>query len=234
MTDEIAGAQTTNDAPAATADAGAAPAATPAESAPAPAGGTNPQPAADGGAPGADDDRGLLSADEEDKGAEEEAGDDEGEKPSVLGAPEDGYKFEGYDPANAGVAAFSEAAKDLDLSQDSARALMDKTMTGMREELQRQRVALKQQALSSKELGFNDVKVQNMANGAFGRYFGGPANAALRAKLRAFNLDVDPDFLGAMKRIGADMSEGGYVQGKRAGQRTESYRSMFPNTKMNE
>ncbi len=234
MPDEIATAQTTNDAAAAPADTGAATAATSAGGE-ASAGETNPQPAAEGGAPNPDDDSGLLSADGE-EGGEPEDGDKDGEpeKPAVLGAPEGGYQFEGFDPANAGVAAFSEAAKSLDLSQDSAKQLMDTTMAGMKEELQRQRQALKQQALSSKELGFSDAKVANQANGAYGKYFGGAENANLRAKLRAFNLDVDPDFLRAMKRIGADISEGGFVQGKKGARAADNYRALFPNTKMNE
>ena len=234
MPDEIATAQTTNDAAAAPApDAGAAPAAPAPESAPAPEGG-NPQPAAEGGAPNPDDDSGLLSADDGESGEPEGDKDAEGEKPTVLGAPEGGYQFEGFDPTNAGVAAFSEAAKSLDLSQDSAKKLMDTTLSGMKEELARQRQALKQQALSSKELGFSDAKVANQANGAYGKYFGGAENANLRAKLRAFNLDVDPDFLRAMKRIGADISEGGFVQGKKGARSVDNYRALFPNTKMNE
>lgn len=235
MPDEIATAQTTNDAAAAPApDAGAAPAAPAPESAPAPEGG-NPQPAAEGGAPNPDDDSGLLSADDGESGEPEEGDKDaEGEKPTVLGAPEGGYQFEGFDPTNAGVAAFSEAAKSLDLSQDSAKKLMDTTLSGMKEELARQRQALKQQALSSKELGFSDAKVANQANGAYGKYFGGAENANLRAKLRAFNLDVDPDFLRVMKHIGGDISEGGFVQGKKGARSVDNYRALFPNTKMNE
>lgn len=236
MPDEIATGQNTNNPAAAPADTGAAPAASSEAEAPAEApADQTPQPAADGGEPAQDDDSGLISADDADDDGEAKDEEVEDDKPSVLGAPESGYTFEGYDPANAGVAAFSEAAKSLDLSQDSAKKLMDDTMAGMRAELTKQRKDLKQQALASKELGFNDPKVANRTNAVYGKYFGGAQNAGLRAKLRAYNLDVDPDFLGALKRIGADMSEGGFVQGKKSGARAAtSYRAMFPNTKMNE
>lgn len=181
----------------------------------------------------AEDQDGLLKGTDPQKPEGEEGKEGAEEKPSVLGAPEEGYQFEGFNPADAGVQAFSEAAKELDLSQDSANKLMAQTMAGIQAQLAKQRAELRQQALSDKELGFTDPAVVNRTNAVFGKYFAGKPQ--LMAKIRAFNLDVDPDFISVMKQLGADMSEGTFVQGKKGAVDTgaEDYRKLYPNTRMN-
>ena len=63
-------------------------------------------------------------------------------------------------------------------------------------------------------------------------YFGDKPQ--LRAKLKAVNLDVDPEFIGVMKRIAGDMSEGTFVEGQRnAKPSQDDFRSLYPNTHMN-
>lgn len=241
MAIENAPGQNANNPAAAAAQPDAAPAAAPQDQPPVTPPAADPkapdsQPAAQGGegAPKPEGDQdGLLKGTDPQKPEGEEGKEGEEDKPSVLGAPEEGYQFEGFNPADAGVQAFSEVAKELDLSQDSANKLMAQTMAGIQAQLARQRAELRQQALSNKELGFTDPAVVNRTNAVFGKYFAGKPQ--LMVKIRAFNLDVDPDFIGVMKQLGADMSEGTFVQGKKGAVDTgaEDYRKLYPNTRMN-
>jgi hypothetical protein len=241
MAIENAPGQNSNNPAAAAAQPDAAPAAAPQDQPPATPPATDPkapdsQPAANAGEGDqkpAEDQDGLLKGTDPQKPEGEEGKEGDEEKPSVLGAPEEGYQFEGFNPADAGVQAFSEVAKELDLSQDSANKLMAQTMAGIQAQLAKQRAELRQQALSDKELGFTDPAVVNRTNAVFGKYFAGKPQ--LMAKIRAFNLDVDPDFIGVMKQLGADMSEGTFVQGKKGAVDTgvEDYRKLYPNTRMN-
>lgn len=241
MAIENAPGQNANNPAAAAAQPDAAPAAAPQDQPPATPPATDPkapdsQPAANAGEGDqkpAEDQDGLLKGTDPQKPEGEEGKEGDEEKPSVLGAPEEGYQFEGFNPADAGVQAFSEVAKELDLSQDSANKLMAQTMAGIQAQLAKQRAELRQQALSDKELGFTDPAVVNRTNAVFGKYFAGKPQ--LMAKIRAFNLDVDPDFIGVMKQLGADMSEGTFVQGKKGAVDTgvEDYRKLYPNTRMN-
>lgn len=241
MAIENAPGQNANNPAAAAAQPDAAPAAAPQDQPPATPPATDPkapdsQPAANAGEGDqkpAEDQDGLLKGTDSQKPEGEEGKEGDEEKPSVLGAPEEGYQFEGFNPADAGVQAFSEVAKELDLSQDSANKLMAQTMAGIQAQLAKQRAELRQQALSDKELGFTDPAVVNRTNAVFGKYFAGKPQ--LMAKIRAFNLDVDPDFIGVMKQLGADMSEGTFVQGKKGAVDTgvEDYRKLYPNTRMN-
>lgn len=241
MAIENAPGQNANNPAAAAAQPDAAPAAAPQDQPPATPPATDPkapdsQPAANAGEGDqkpAEDQDGLLKGTDPQKPEGEEGKEGDEENPSVLGAPEEGYQFEGFNPADAGVQAFSEVAKELDLSQDSANKLMAQTMAGIQAQLAKQRAELRQQALSDKELGFTDPAVVNRTNAVFGKYFAGKPQ--LMAKIRAFNLDVDPDFIGVMKQLGADMSEGTFVQGKKGAVDTgvEDYRKLYPNTRMN-
>lgn len=241
MAIENAPGQNANNPAAAAAQPDAALAAAPQDQPPATPPATDPkapdsQPAANAGEGDqkpAEDQDGLLKGTDPQKPEGEEGKEGDEEKPSVLGAPEEGYQFEGFNPADAGVQAFSEVAKELDLSQDSANKLMAQTMAGIQAQLAKQRAELRQQALSDKELGFTDPAVVNRTNAVFGKYFAGKPQ--LMAKIRAFNLDVDPDFIGVMKQLGADMSEGTFVQGKKGAVDTgvEDYRKLYPNTRMN-
>lgn len=241
MAIENAPGQNANNPAAAAAQPDAAPAAAPQDQPPATPPVTDPKApdsqsaanAGEGDQKPAEDQDGLLKGTDPQKPEGEEGKEGDEEKPSVLGAPEEGYQFEGFNPADAGVQAFSEVAKELDLSQDSANKLMAQTMAGIQAQLAKQRAELRQQALSDKELGFTDPAVVNRTNAVFGKYFAGKPQ--LMAKIRAFNLDVDPDFIGVMKQLGADMSEGTFVQGKKGAVDTgvEDYRKLYPNTRMN-
>lgn len=156
----------------------------------------------------------------------------EGEEPSVLGAPEDGYRFEGYDPANAGIQAFSKVAQELNLSQESASKIMSQSLAGLKESQAKDRADCVRRSLESKELGLNDPANVQQVRATFAKYFGDKPQ--LRAKLKALNLDVDPDFIGVFKRIGSELSEGSFVEGQRqAAVDQNDYRSLYPNTKMN-
>lgn len=156
----------------------------------------------------------------------------EGEEPSVLGAPEEGYKFDGYDPANAGIQAFSKVAQELNLSQESANKIMSQSLAGLKESQEKDRADCVRRSLEDKELGLSDPVNVQQVRATFAKYFGDKPQ--LRAKLRAMNLDVDPDFIGVFKRIGSELSEGTFVEGQRqATEDQNDYRALYPNTKMN-
>lgn len=228
--------QTTN-VPVATPQTGAAPATqTPAtESAPQTESQTqaNPQAAEpqkqEGQEPNSDTKVSLLDeGDKEPKEGEPK----EGEEPSVLGAPEEGYQFEGYDPANAGIQAFSKVAQELNLSQESASKIMSQSLAGLKESQEKDRADCVRRSLEDKELGLSDPVNVQQVRATFAKYFGDKPQ--LRAKLRAMNLDVDPDFIGVFKRIGSELSEGTFVEGQRQSTVDQNdYRALYPNTKMN-
>ena len=228
--------QTTN-VPVATPQTGAAPATqTPAtESAPQTESQTQATPPAaeppkqEGQEPNSDTKVSLLDeGDKEPKEGEPK----EGEEPSVLGAPEGGYRFEGYDPANAGIQAFSKVAQELNLSQESASKIMSQSLAGLKESQEKDRADCVRRSLEDKELGLSDPVNVQQVRATFAKYFGDKPQ--LRAKLRAMNLDVDPDFIGVFKRIGSELSEGTFVEGQRQATVDQNdYRALYPNTKMN-
>lgn len=237
MSDGINTEQTTN-VPVATPQTGAAPATqTPAtESAPQTESQTQATPPAqeapkqEGQEPNSDTKVSLL--DEGDKEPKEGEEGKEEEEPSVLGAPEEGYQFEGYDPANAGIQAFSKVAQELNLSQESASKIMSQSLAGLKESQEKDRADCVRRSLEDKELGLSDPVNVQQVRATFAKYFGDKPQ--LRAKLRAINLDVDPDFIGVFKRIGSELSEGTFVEGQRQASVDQSdYRALYPNTKMN-
>lgn len=237
MSDGINTEQTTN-VPVATPQTGVAPATqTPAtESAPQTESQTQATPPAqeapkqEGQEPNSDTKVSLL--DEGDKEPKEGEEGKEEEEPSVLGAPEEGYKFEGYDPANAGIQAFSKVAQELNLSQESASKIMSQSLAGLKESQEKDRADCVRRSLEDKELGLSDPVNVQQVRATFAKYFGDKPQ--LRAKLRAINLDVDPDFIGVFKRIGSELSEGTFVEGQRQATADQNdYRALYPNTKMN-
>ena len=228
--------QTTN-VPVATPQTGAAPATqTPAtESAPQTESQTQATPPAaeppkqEGQEPNSDTKVSLLDEGEKEP---KEGEPKEGEEPSVLGAPEEGYQFEGYDPANAGIQAFSKVAQELNLSQESASKIMSQSLAGLKESQEKDRADCVRRSLEDKELGLSDPVNVQQVRATFAKYFGDKPQ--LRAKLRAMNLDVDPDFIGVFKRIGSELSEGTFVEGQRQATVDQNdYRALYPNTKMN-
>lgn len=173
----------------------------------------------------------LLEGEEEPKTEGEESTKEE-VKPSVLGAPEEGYKFATDNPTNVALGAFSEVAKELDLSEDSASLIMQRSMDGIQKQIAQQRAELVKQSMADATLGLTDASVKRDVRSAYARYFGDKPQ--LRAKLKAVNLDVDPEFIGVMKRIAGDMSEGTFVEGQRSAKPSQDdFRSLFPNTNMN-
>lgn len=177
---------------------------------------------------------GLLDVKDEDASGEKAEGEEkkEAEKPSQLGAPEEGYKFEGMDPSNVALKAFTDAAKELDLSQDSANLVMSKSLGGIQQYMSHQRAELSKQSMMSDALGLKDATTRTQIQNFYSRYFG--KYPELRAKIKSVNLDVDPQFLGVLKHMSAEMSEGSFVNGQRGeGSQEDDFRRMFPNTKMN-
>lgn len=235
MSDGINTEQTTN-VPVATPQTGAAPATQTPATEPAPQTESQTQatppaqeaPKQEGQEPNSDTKVSLL--DEGDK--EPKEGEEGKEEPSVLGAPEEGYQFEGYDPANAGIQAFSKVAQELNLSQESASKIMSQSLAGLKESQEKDRADCVRRSLEDKELGLSDPVNVQQVRATFAKYFGDKPQ--LRAKLRAMNLDVDPDFIGVFKRIGSELSEGTFVEGQRQATADQNdYRALYPNTKMN-
>lgn len=195
-----------------------------------------PQASQETAQPQAKDDDGLLTAedpaaktlDQKAQGQEPTA-----EQPNIFGAPEGDYKFEEIpEGANGvGISGFVSAVKELNLNQETAQALLSKSLAGIQADRAAERSALRQETLSDAGLNWRNPAVQQQANAAFRMYFG--EHPRIQAKLKALNLDVDREFLGIMHRLGGDVSQGSFVQGNKQGSDESDFRRMYPATKMN-
>lgn len=159
-------------------------------------------------------------------------GEQQKEEPTIFGAPDE-YKFEGIEAGaiTGGIAGFTEAVKGLNLNQETAQAILSKSLAGIQADRVKERTALRQETLNDTALNWQDPNVQQQANSAYARFFG--ASPRIQAKLKALNLDVDREFLGIMQRIGGELSQGSFVQGNKQGSDDSDFRRMYPATKMN-
>lgn len=121
--------------------------------------------------------------------------------------------------------------KGLNLNQETAQAILSKSLDGIRADRAKERAALRQEALADAALNWSNPQVQQQASSAYAKYFGG--SPRIQAKLKALNLDVDREFLGIMQRLGSELSQGSFVQGKQQGSDENDFRRMYPATKMN-
>lgn len=171
------------------------------------------------------------------------AGDKPNEKPATeadgngfLGKPEGGYTFselpEGSDMSV--VEKWSEAAGEMNLSQDASQKLFTAGLEGLKERVAKQRSQMREASLADKELDFANPETQQCVQKAFRTYVA--VSPALAQKLSQLNLDVDPDFIKFMKAVGKDIGGGAntFVTGNRGTRPDETdFRAMYPNTNMN-
>lgn len=155
----------------------------------------------------------------------------------VLGAPQEGYSTETMKAADAGVAAaFTEVAKELNLSQGSVDKIYTKVAPVMQQraaavmdaaEKEWTEASLRDSEFGGEAFAKNQVRMKQV----FAKY----ASPELQKVLRESRLDCHPEFLRMVYRMGKDLSDDVLVTGNRGGARTGSSdpRSMFPNTDMN-
>lgn len=160
----------------------------------------------------------------------------EGEQDKPAGAPEK-YEFkatEGHEFDPKTIAAFSEVAKELNLSQESAQKVLDKMAPAMAEkqaaQIEQIRNEWEQSARSDKEFGgdkLNDsLASAKKALDAFG-------TPELRTLLDESGLGNHPDVIRFMVRAGKAISEDKFVGGKTGNRNATDAKSLYPNSNMN-
>lgn len=165
------------------------------------------------------------------KQADEKAGDEANGKPE--GAPEK-YEFappEGVQFDNKVIDAFSEAAKDLNLSQDAAQKILDKVGPVMAaqqlEAIQAASNEWAEASKSDKEFG-GDKLNENLAvaKKAMDKF----ASPELRSLLNESALGNNPEVIRMFYRVGMAISEDGLVVGGNARNSEQSAaQRMYPN-----
>lgn len=143
-----------------------------------------------------------------------EDGGDQGETPTTLGAPES-YEFtppEGTNLDPGVIDAFSEIAKELDLSQAAAEKVLNKMAPVLAERSVAQIQAAQQQWIeaSTKDKEFGGDKLQenlSVAKKAMDAF----ATPELRQLLNESGLGNHPEVIRMMYRAGKAISEDGYV-----------------------
>jgi hypothetical protein len=158
----------------------------------------------------------------------------EGEQAKPDGAPEQ-YEFsapEGVQLDEQGLAAFSEIAKDLNLTQEAAQKIVDKMAPAMQarqvEVLQKARQEWAEAVKSDQEIGGEklneNLAVAKKAMDAFG-------TPGLRALLNESGLGNHPEFVRFVYRAGKAISEDGFVPGGRASAAAQAdpAKRLFPN-----
>lgn len=154
----------------------------------------------------------------------------EGEKPQ--GAPET-YEFkaaEGQEFDPKVLAAYSEVAKELNLSQEAAQKVIDKIAPELAAKQERvlaeARTQWAEQVKADTEIGGTNV-AENiaLANKAFND-FGTPE---LRKLLDETGFGDHPEMLRWAHRVGKAISEDGFVAGKGSNVQTDPAKTMFPN-----
>lgn len=157
----------------------------------------------------------------------------EGEQAKPDGAPEQ-YEFtapEGVQLDEQGLVAFSEIAKDLNLTQEAAQKIVDKMAPAMQarqvEVLQKARQEWAEAVKSDQEIGGEklneNLAVAKKAMDAFG-------SPGLRALLNESGLGNHPEFVRFVYRAGKAISEDGFVPGGRASAaQADPAKRLFPN-----
>lgn len=139
----------------------------------------------------------------------------------VEGAPEK-YEFTGADKFDTQVlGAFSEAAKDANLTQDAAQKLLDKVAPALQTRTDEQVKAVHQQwteaSTTDKEFGGEKLKENlGVARKALDQ-FGSPE---LRTFLDTTGLGSHPEVIRMLYRAGKAISEDGFVAGAPGGKST--------------
>jgi len=166
--------------------------------------------------------------------AKAEGGESDGDQAKPQGAPEK-YEFalpDGVQMDDAGLVAFSEVAKDLDLSQEAAQKMLDKMAPAMAarqaEAIEQVRSEWAEGSRGDKEFG-GDKLNENLATAKKALdTFGTPE---LRTLLNETGLGNHPEIIRAFFRAGKAISEDRFVaasNGGPAGSRDYA-KSLYPN-----
>ena len=153
-----------------------------------------------------------------------------------AGAP-DSYEFspgEGneFDPST--IAAFSEVAKELNLTQGDAQKILDKMAPAMAAKNEAQIEAVRNEWAESskadKEFG-GDKLTESLASAKKAiDAFGTPE---LRTLLNETGLGNHPDVIRFMVRAGKAISEDGFISGSGAASSTKSAQGLYSKSNMN-
>jgi hypothetical protein len=168
-------------------------------------------------------------------GQQAEGGNTEGEQAKPQGAPEK-YEFkapEGTTFDDAALGAYSEVAKELNLSQEAAQKVIDKVAPVIQarqaEQIEAMRTAWAQSAMSDKEFG-GDKLPENIATAKKAlETFGTPGLTNL---LNETGLGNHPEVIRAFYRAGKAISEDKFVGGKGAPPAADDVRSLYPNSNL--
>ena len=159
----------------------------------------------------------------------------EGEQGKPQGAPEK-YEFkaaEGTTFDDAVIGAFSEAAKELNLSQDAAQKVLDKVAPVIQarqaEQIAVAHAAWADSAKADKEFG-GDKLGENLAVAKKAlETFGTPE---LRTLLNESGMGNHPEVIRAFYRAGKAISEDKFIGGKATTADANDARSLYPNSNL--
>ncbi len=152
------------------------------------------------------------------------------------GAPDE-YQFtmpEGQEVDAQLVEHFSEAARELNLSQDAAQQLLGKMAPAMAARQAEQIAAVQEQwaedSRVDKEFG-GDHLTENLglAKQAMDQF----ATPELRTLLNESGMGNHPEVIRMFVRVGKTISEDGFVSGKGASSHPGDVKSFYPNSNMN-
>jgi hypothetical protein len=169
------------------------------------------------------------------EGQQAEGGNTEGEQAKPQGAPEK-YEFKSPDGAqfdDAVLGAYSEVAKELNLSQEAAQKVLDKVAPVIQarqaEQIKAARTAWAQSAMADKEFGGDNLP-ENIATAKKAlETFGTPGLTKL---LNETGLGNHPEVIRAFYRAGKAISEDKFVGGKGAPPAADDVRSLYPNSNL--
>ena len=168
-------------------------------------------------------------------GQQAEGAKSEGEQGKPEGAPEK-YEFkapEGQAFDGTVLGAYSEIAKELNLSQEAAQKVLDKVAPVIQarqaEQIEAVRTAWGESAKTDKEFG-GDKLTENLAVAKKALdTFGSPE---LKKLLNESGLGNNPEVIRAFYRAGKAISEDKFVVGKAAPADANDARSLYPNSNL--
>ena len=169
------------------------------------------------------------------EGQQAEGAKTEGEQAKPEGAPEK-YEFqapEGQKFDDTVLGAYSEIAKELNLSQEAAQKVLDKVAPVIQarqaEQIEAVRTAWAESAKTDKEFG-GDKLPENLATAKKALdTFGTPE---LKKLLNESGLGNNPEVIRAFYRAGKAISEDKFVGGKAAPADANDARSLYPNSNL--
>ena len=158
---------------------------------------------------------------------EEDAADKKPDGNGVLGAPEDGYKFEhveeGAQIDDQTLSEFGDVAKELNLSQEAAQKIVSKLEPMLQRSLERNRKTWADQTRKDPELGGANLQANlNAATRAYKQ----TTTPEFRALLKAAGLVNHPEFVRHFYHLSKRLSDGAFVTGN-AGMSERSAQTVF-------